>query len=77
MANIYDGDILVEIQQVRKDWSEVYNWTYTFTNDELGRPLSAVITTDDPDVTYKAQEVVYTYEDLYFFDDTGLVLEED
>ena len=74
---IYEGDAVVEIQQVRNYWSEAYNWTYTFTNDEQGRPLSAVITTDDPDVTYKAQEVVYTYEDLYFFDDTGLVLEED
>ena len=73
---IYDGDAVVEIQQNWDDYG-TYTTTYTFTNDEQGRPLSAVITTDDPDVTYKAQEVVYTYEDLYFFDDTGLVLEED
>ena len=73
---IYDGDAVVEIQQ-NWDYYGTYTTTYTFTNDEQGRPLSAVITTDDPDVTYKAQEVVYTYEDLYFFDDTGLVLEED
>lgn len=72
---IYDGDVLVEIRQTRCDWGDEYNWTYTYINDDQGRPLSAVITTDDPAVTYKAQEYQYIYEDLYFFDNTGLVFE--
>jgi len=38
--------------------------------------LSAVITTND-DVNYRSREVQYTYEDLYFFDNTGLVFEEE
>ena len=72
---IYDGDTVVEIQK-EWDYYDYYTETYTFTNDEQGRPLSAVITTTDPEVTYKTQEVKYIYKDLYFFDDTGLVLEE-
>lgn len=72
---IYDGDVVVEIQK-EWDYYDYYTETYTFTNDEQGRPLSAVITTTDPNVTYKTQEVKYIYKDLYFFDDTGLVLEE-
>lgn len=70
----YSGDALAEIQQTRYDWGDEYHWTYTFANDDRGRPLSAVITTDDPDVMYKAQEYKYIYKDLYFFDSTGLVL---
>lgn len=73
----YNGDVLVEKQEQWSEYGDEWTVTYTFTNDEQGRPLSAVITSTDPDVTYKAQEVVYTYEDLYFFDNTGLVLEED
>ena len=73
----YNGDAVVERQENWVEYNDEWTVTYTFTNDEQGRPLSAVITTTDPDVTYKAQEVVYTYEDLYFFDNTGLVLEED
>jgi len=73
----YNGDVLVEKQEQWSEYGDEWTVTYTFTNDEQGRPLSAAITTTDPDVTYKSQEVQYTYEDLYFFDDTGLVLEEE
>lgn len=73
---IYNGDELVEIQK-EWDYYDSYTENYTFTNDEQGRPLTALITTTDPDVTYKSQELQYTYQDLYFFDDTGLVFEED
>ena len=57
--------------------TERYSTTYEYTNDVQGRHLSAVVTTTDEDATYKSREVVYTYEDLYFFDNTGLVFEEE
>jgi len=53
-----------------------YTTTYQYTNDAQGRHLSAVVTTND-DVSYRSREVQYTYEDLYFFDNTGLVFEEE
>lgn len=53
-----------------------YTTTYTYTCDDQGRPVHAVIDTTNPNNTYKAQEMLYTYQDLYFFDNTGLMEEE-
>ena len=72
----YDGDALREVKEYHQQWGNEYSTTYTYTNDEKGRPLSAEITTTDPNNSYKSQEIKYVYEDLYFFDDTGLLPDE-
>lgn len=53
-------------------YGDGYTTKYVYTNDDQGRPLSAVITTTDPNSTYAAMRAEYTYEDIYFFDATGL-----
>ena len=69
---LYEGDVLAEVHQTRTDWGSGYHWNYTLTSDEQGRPLSAAVETNDPDYAGKTVEILFVYEDLYFFDDTGL-----
>lgn len=71
----YDGDAVVEKKEYWAEYSGTWSVTYTYTNDEQGRPLSAEVTSYSSDNNYKAQEVKFIYEDLYFFDSTGLVFE--
>lgn len=46
---------------------KVINEHFSYTNDDLGRPLTAEYTTDDPDYSYATTQRVYTYTDLYFY----------
>ena len=71
----YTGDELTQIKQYHQEWNNNYSTTYTYTSDEQGRPLSAVITTTDPNNAYQFQEIKYVYKELYFFDSTGLTME--
>lgn len=70
----YNGDVLAEIKEYHQEWNNYYSTTYTYKCDEQGRPLSAVINTNDPNNACTFQEIRYIYKDLYFFDSTGLVL---
>jgi hypothetical protein len=74
----YEG--LAVIQQVEsyqyRD-KEEYSTTTVFTNDSHGCHLSAIVTTTQSSATYAAREMVYQYEDLYFFNDTGIEVPED
>ena len=73
----YDGDVLVQrVESYQYRGREEYSTTLTYTPDAQGRPLSAVVSTTDSNATYSAREIVYQYEDLYFFDDSGLTVEE-
>lgn len=54
-----------------------YDITNVFTSDAQGRPLSADVTTTDTSATYVARVLEYVYEDLYFFDATGIEVAED
>lgn len=74
----YDAQgYLVKKEQVRENYSDYRNeftlmWTYTwiYTNDAQGRPVSAQYTEVDSDgsTSYASQTVTYFYEDLYFFE---------
>lgn len=48
-----------------------YTQTITYTNDELGRPVTAEVTTDYQYDNYKSKTITYTYEDLYFYNEEG------
>lgn len=71
----YDGDAVVEKKEYWAEYGDAWSVTYTYTNDEKGRPQSAEITSYSSGNDYKYQEVKYVYKDLYFFDSTGLVSE--
>ena len=72
----YINGELAKIVQGCWKYGSPYTNTYYFINDEQGRPLSVEFITGDPDLDYGAYEIKYIYEDLYFFDTTGLVIEE-
>lgn len=73
----YEGDALVQsVMSYQYRDKEEYAVTRVFTNDAQGRPVSAVETSTRSGDTYAARELEYQYQDLYFFDDTGIVLEE-
>lgn len=55
---------------------ENYHITKVFTSDDQGRSLSAEVTSTNESDTYASRQLNYVYEDLYFFDSTGLVTEE-
>ena len=44
-----------------------YTETITYTNDELGRHVTAEYTSDESYYNYKSYIITYTYEDLYFY----------
>ena len=69
----YEDVALVEMAQVF--WREglPYSKTCSFTNDEQGRPVSAEVYTNDPEMAYADIEIRYIYKDLYFFDTAGLL----
>jgi len=71
----YEGSALTAIHESysRTKGKEYYTTDYTITNDSQGRPLSIVITTTNPNNSYKSVTQNYHYEDLYFFDTTGLL----
>lgn len=71
----YEDGELTKIVQVCWKNGMSYTNTYYFTNDEQGRPLSAEVATNDPDMDYSDLEIKYIYEDLYFFDTAGLIQE--
>lgn len=41
--------------------------TITYTNDEQGRPVSAEVVTEGENTQYAEQKILYTYEDVYFY----------
>ena len=53
-------------------YGETYTNTYTYSYDSDGHITGVEVTTTNPDNTAKAMRREYVYEDLYFFDDTGL-----
>ena len=69
----YEDGTMVESSQVfwRGGWPYSNNWSFTY--DEQGRPMTARVATDDPDMDYADIEVRYIYKDLYFFDTAGLL----
>ena len=71
----YEDGELAKIVQVCWKNGMSYTNTYYFKNDEQGRPLSAEVATNDPDMDYSDLEIKYIYEDLYFFDTAGLIPE--
>lgn len=44
-----------------------YTKTLTYTNDELGRPVTAEYTSDESGFNYQSYTITYNYEDLYFY----------
>lgn len=73
----YENGVLVRVDATRSyRYGDPYTTTYVYTNDDQGRPVTVDITTTDPNNTYKAMRCEYTYEDLYFFDSTGLTAED-
>ena len=72
----YEGDLLKQIRMTHREWGNNYTLVYLFSCDEYGRPAFAEITTNTSDESYQSQKLVFTYRDLYFFDTTGLVPEE-
>lgn len=53
-------------------YGEAYTSTYAYSYDSDGHITGVEVTTTNPDNTAKAMRREYVYEDLYFFDDTGL-----
>ena len=73
----YENGVVKEINQTyAQRYSSGYTNRYAYTNDAQGRPVSAVYTTTNANYTYVSTEIVYIYEDLYFFDTTDLAVEE-
>ncbi len=73
----YEGNALTHILETyaRTGGKEIYTTEYAITNDSQGRPVSVVVTTTNPNYTYKSTTREYHYEDLYFLDTTGLLEE--
>ena len=59
------------IVETYKNWKgeELYRDTntYTYTNDELGRHVTAERTTDESGFNYQSYIITYNYENLYFY----------
>ena len=43
--------------------------TMTYTNDELGRHITAERTSDENGFNYQSYTITYNYEDLYFYNE--------
>lgn len=70
----YVNGLLTEINATYKyRYSDPYTVHTVFTNDAQGRPISAVITSTNPNYTYKSTTLEYVYQDIYFLDTAGLV----
>lgn len=73
----YEGDAVVQrVESYQYRDKEEYSTTLVYTNDDQGRPVSAMVTTTQSGTTYSAREIIYQYNDLYFFDSTGIEIEE-
>lgn len=73
----YQNGVVSEIAQTyTQRYSSGYTNHYAYTYDAQGRPVSAAYTTTNSNYTYVSTEIVYLYEDLYFFDTTDLAAEE-
>lgn len=73
----YTDGLLTEINATWKyRYSDPYTVRTVFTNDAQGRPVSAAVTSTDPNYTYKSTTLEYVYQDIYFLDTAGLVESE-
>lgn len=70
----YENGLLTEINLTFKSrYNDPYTTRTVFSFDDQCRPISAVVTTTNPNYTYKSTSLEYIYQDIYFLDTTGLV----
>lgn len=70
---VYEDGVLTQKTQTHiENWGKrsekSYTETYTYTNDEAGRPLRAAVTSTEPNKAAVSEEVIYRYQDIYFYE---------